>query len=132
MNFFMNEMSQRCGVSIISGSTRSVAIVISGKSVIKFIRSTWPGSRGRNFLRKRDAPAMLNMFPKFALVAMKTYFMVFAKVIRPLFTPSISTSRSFSRRTKSAASFATSTPLSTDREASAACRAGASLMPSPM
>jgi uncharacterized protein (TIGR03000 family) len=51
----------------ISSSTRSVAIVISGMSVRMFMNRICLGSRGRNG-RKSDAPAMLNMFPKLALV----------------------------------------------------------------
>ena len=77
------------------------------------------GSRGRNG-RKSDAPAIENMFPKFAEVAMKMYFSVFANVTRPSRTPSTRTPRSFSSRTICAASFATSTALSTEIPTSAA------------
>jgi len=38
--------------------------------------------RGRNG-RNREAPAMLNILPKFALVAINTYLSVLAKVVRP-------------------------------------------------
>ena len=79
----MKLISQLCGSSTSSLSTVSVAKVISGKSVNKFVSRICVGSRGRKG-RKRDAPAMLNIFPKLALVAMKTYFMVLAKVFRPL------------------------------------------------
>ncbi|OPZ76353.1 MAG: hypothetical protein BWY79_01660 [Actinobacteria bacterium ADurb.Bin444] len=75
---------------------------------------------------------MLNMLPKLALVAMKTYLRVLEKVRRPSLTPRPSTARSFSSRTKSAASLATSAAVSTEMPTSAACRAEASLMPSPM
>jgi hypothetical protein len=75
---------------------------------------------------------MLNMLPKFALVAIRTYLSVLANVMRPSRTPSISTSRFFSSKTISATCFATSTAPSTERPTSAACKAGASLMPSPM
>ena len=75
---------------------------------------------------------MLNMLPKLALVAMKTYFIVLAKVARPSRTPRSRTPRSFSSRTKSAASLATSTASATEMPTSAACRAEASLIPSPM
>ena len=40
------------------------------------------GSIGRKD-RNSDAPAALNMFPKFDEVAMSTYFMVLAKMRRP-------------------------------------------------
>jgi hypothetical protein len=53
-------------------------MVISGKSVIRLVSKICLGKRGRKE-RKREAPAMLNMLPKLALVAIKTYFMVFAK-----------------------------------------------------
>jgi hypothetical protein len=53
-------------------------MVISGKSVIKLVRRICENNMGRKG-RKRDAPAMLNMFPKLALVAIKTYFNVLAK-----------------------------------------------------
>ena len=68
---------------------------------------------------------MLNMFPKLALVAMKTYFRVLANVVRPSL-------RSFSSSTISAASLATSAAVSTEIPTSAAWRADASLIPSPM
>ena len=124
-------MSQRRGCSTISASTLSVAMVISGKSVSRLVSRICLGSSGRNG-RNSDAPAMLNMLPKLALVAMNTYFSVLAKVIRPSRTPCASTPRSFSSSTMSAASLATSTALSTEMPTSAACSAEASLMPSPM
>jgi hypothetical protein len=68
------------------------------------------GSSGRNG-RESDTPAMLNMLPKLALVAIKTYFSVFAKVVRPSRTPCTRTPRSFPSKTISAASLATSTAL---------------------
>ena len=77
------------------------------------------GNRGRKG-KKMDAPAMLNMFPKLALVAMKTYFRVLAKVFRPPYTPATSASRLFSSSTISATSFATSAALSTEIPISAA------------
>ena len=75
---------------------------------------------------------MLNIFPKFALVAIKTYLSVLAKVVRPSLTPSISTPRSFSSNTISAASLATSAAVSTEIPTSAAWSAEASLIPSPI
>src|SRR5450631_1666114 len=86
MNLRMATMSQRRGWSTISLSTVSVAMVISGKSVIKLVSRICAGNNGR-YGRKSDAPAMLNMLPKLALVAMKTYFSVFANVVRPSRTP---------------------------------------------
>jgi hypothetical protein len=94
-------------------------MVISGKSVNKLVSRICVGNRGRKG-KKRDAPVMLNMFPKLALVAMKTSFMVLAKVFRPPFTPSTSASRLFSSSTISAASFATFAALSTEIPTSAA------------
>ena len=104
-------------------------MVISGKSVSRLVSRICFGNNGRNG-RNSDAPAMLNMLPKLALVAMKTYFSVFANVVRPSRTPCTRTPRSFSSRTMSAASLATSTALSTEMPTSAACSAEASLMPS--
>ncbi len=66
---------------------------MAGKSDRKLLSRICFGSSGRKG-RKSDAPAMLNMLPKFALVVMKTYLSVLAKVRRPSRTPSISTSRS--------------------------------------
>src|ERR1035437_3973720 len=85
---------------------------------------------GRNF-RNSDAPAAENMLPKLLDVPISTYLMVLAKIRRPSATPSASTSRSFSSRITSAASFATSVAESTEMPTSAACRASASLTPSP-
>ncbi len=82
-------MSQRCGSLTSYLSTVSVVIVISGKSVNKLVSRICAGSRGRK--GKRDASAMLNIFPKLALLAMKTYFRVLAKVFLP---PLASTSAS--------------------------------------
>jgi hypothetical protein len=90
----------------------------------------WEGSMGRKF-RNNDAPAALNMLPKLLDVPMSTYLMVLAKMRRPSTTPSASTSRSFSSRITSAASLATSVAESTEMPTSAACRARASLTPSP-
>ena len=71
------------------------------------------------------------MFPKFDDVAISTYLRVLAKIRRPSMTPSASTPRSLSSRTMSAASLATSVAESTEMPTSAACRATASLTPSP-
>ncbi len=98
---------------------------------MRLVSSTCLGSNGKNG-RMSDTPAMLNMFPKLALVAMNTYLRVLAKVALPSRTPSTKTPRSFSSKTMSAASFATSTAVSTEMPTSAAWSAEASLMPSPM
>jgi len=119
INLRMALMSQRLGWSTISSSTMSVAIVISGMSVIRLVSRICLGSNGRNGI-KSDIHAMLNMFPKFALVAINTYLSVFANVVRPSFTPSIRTLRSFSSNTISAASLATSAAVSTEIPTSAA------------
>ena len=73
----------------------------------------------------------LLVMPTFALVVVNTYLSVFANVRRPSSMPRRMTSRWRSRSTKSAAALATSTAVSTDRLASAACIAGASFTPSP-
>jgi hypothetical protein len=78
----------------------------------------WEGSNGRN-ARNKEAPAALNMFPKFEEVAISTYFIVLAKIRLPSITPAASTPRSFSSSTTSAASLATSVPESTDIPTSA-------------
>ena len=90
----------------------------------------WLGSIGRNG-NSADAAAALNMFPKLLDVPISTYLMVLAKIRRPSATPVASTPRSFSSSTTSAASLATSVALSTEIPTSAACRASASLTPSP-
>jgi hypothetical protein len=61
-------------------------MVISGKSVNRLVRRICFGSIGRKG-RKREAPAILNIFPKLALDAMNTYFNVLAKVLLPSRTP---------------------------------------------
>lgn len=55
-------------------------MVISGRSVIRLVKRICLGKRGRN-VRKIDAPAILNILPKLALVAMNTYLRVLAKVL---------------------------------------------------
>ena len=83
---------------------------------------------GRNAL----APSTLNIFPKLELAPMRMYLRMLAKTLRPSITPPSSTLRSFSSRIRSADSLAMSTAVSTEMPMSAACSAGASLMPSPM
>ena len=82
--------------------------------------------------RIREAPAMLNILPKLELTAIRIYLSVLAKVMRPTSIPSRRIPKSCLSSTKSAASLATSTAVSTEMPTSAACKAGASLMPSPM
>ncbi len=89
------------------------------------------GSSGRNG-SSSDAPAMLNMLPKLALVAMNTYLSVLASVLRPSMMPRCKTARLCSSRMKPAACRATSTAVSTEMPTSAVCSAGASFTPSPM
>ena len=72
------------------------------------------------------------MLPKLLLAPMRTYLRMLAKTLRPSTTPASSTSRDFSSRIMSADSLAMSTAVSTLMPTSAACSAGASLMPSPM
>ena len=103
MNLLINLISHLLGFSTISASTLSVEIVISGISVNKFISKICFGKSGRND-KNNDTPAILNIFPKFALVAMKNLLSVFANVLLPSSTPFASTSKSFSSNTKSVAS----------------------------
>ena len=72
------------------------------------------------------------MLPKLLLAPMRMYLRMLAKTLRPSMTPCSSTSRLFSSRIMSADSLAMSTAVSTLMPTSAARRAGASLMPSPM
>ena len=73
-----------------------------------------------------------NTLPKLELAVILMYLSMLAKVRRPSITPSSKTIRLFSNNMMSAASFAMSTAVSTEMPMSAARRAGASLMPSPM
>ena len=123
-------MSQRVGWATSSGSTSSVGMASWLVSYSRLFSRIWDGSMGRN-VRKIDAPAALNMFPKLLDVPISTYLMVLAKIWRPPITPSASTSRSFSSSSTSAASLATSVAESTEIPTSAACSAIASLTPSP-
>ena len=75
---------------------------------------------------------MLNMLPKFELEPIRTYLETFCTVPRPAATAWFTTDRSCSSRMMSAAARATSAAPSTEIPTSAACSAGASLMPSPM
>ena len=86
------------------------------------------GRKGRNAL----APSTLNMLPKLELAPMRMYLRMFANTLRPSITPSSSTIRSFSSRIRSADSLAMSVAVSTEMPTSAARKAGASLIPSPM
>src|SRR6185312_6905061 len=71
------------------------------------------------------------MLPKFELDPINTYLETLWTAPRPAITASHTTARSCSRRIRSAAARATSAAPSTEIPTSAACRAGASLMPSP-
>ena len=111
-------------------STRSVEIAIDGTSERKLLSRICFATSGRNG-SSGVASAMLTIFPKFALVVIEMYLSVFANVRRPSSTPVRSTSRSRLKRMMSALSRATSTAWSTEMPTSAACSAGASLIPSP-
>ena len=113
-------MSHADGRASISSSTLSVGIVIWLASYSRLLSRICVGSIGRNE-RNADAAAALNMFPKFDDVAIRTYLIVLAKMRRPSTTPSASTPRSLSSRMMSAASFATSVPVSTEMPTSAWC-----------
>src|SRR4029450_3223066 len=79
--------------------------------------------------RKRNAPGMLNMLPKFELVPINRYFITLPKERRPSRMPAWRTPRSRSSRMMSAASLATSTAVATDTPTSAGWMGGASVMP---
>ena len=78
----MNAAFQRRGFAIHSGSTLSLAIAMAGMSDKKLFNKICDDNSGRNG-SIIDARAMLNMLPKFALIAVRTYFSVFANVLRP-------------------------------------------------
>src|SRR6266511_581705 len=82
MNRRMNRVSQYEGRWSSSWSTLSVGIVISLASYSRLFSRIWVGSMGRNF-RKMEAPAALNMLPKFDDVPISTYLMVLEKMRRP-------------------------------------------------
>jgi hypothetical protein len=63
--------------------------------------------------RKALATSTLKTLPKLELAVILTYLFMLAKVRRPPSTPCSRTIRSFSRRMMSAASLATSAPVST-------------------
>jgi len=123
-------MSQRCGCVTRAASTRSVEIAIDGTSERKLLSRICFATSGRNGSSGAES-AMLIMFPKFALVVIEMYLSVFANVRRPSATPVRRTSKSRFKRMMSALSRATSTAWSTEMPTSAACSAGASLIPSP-
>ena len=59
---------------------------------MKFVSNICFGSIGRKG-RNSDAVAIDSMLPKFELAPMRTYFRMFAKVRRPIRTPSTTTPR---------------------------------------
>ena len=124
-------MAHLRGFSSHSPSTSSVGMVVCEKSYSRLLVSTWIGSMGTKG-RKMLAPITLNMLPKLELAAILMYLMMLPNTLRPSITPSSSTSRLFSSRMMSEDSLAMSTAVSTEMPTSAALRAGASLMPSPM
>ena len=124
-------MSQRRGRSTISRSTLSPAMAIAGKSVRKLVSRICMGSMGRKG-KKSEAPAMLNMLPKLALVVMRTYLSVLAKVVRPSSMPLAQHAQVVLQQHKVGGLLGHVHRLSTEMPTSAAWRAGASLMPSPI
>ena len=78
----MNRMSQRRGRSTSSGSTLSSARPMAGMSERKLLSRIWPAGSGRNG-RNSEATAMLTMLPRLALVVVRMYLSVLAKVLRP-------------------------------------------------
>src|SRR5271157_5919230 len=137
MNRLMNVMSHFSGLFNCSGSTLSSATYIIGMSVSKLMINICNGAIGKlkSGLKngnKKEAKANVTMLLKFALIVNWMYFIVLKKVFRPSLMPFATTPRSFSSKTMSAASFATSTALFTEMPTSAACKADTSLMPSPI
>ncbi|KAF1036811.1 MAG: hypothetical protein GAK34_03287 [Delftia tsuruhatensis] len=122
---------QRSGWRTSSSSTLSKGMAICETSYSRFCTSRCSGSMGRKGI-KAEATITENTLPKLELAVMRMYFSMLLKVRRPSITPCSSTIRLFSSRMMSAASLAMSTALSTLMPMSAARRAGASLMPSPM
>ena len=61
-------------------------MVICAASYRKLFSRICVGSIGKNG-RNSDAPAMLNMFPKFELVPISRYFITFAEARRPSMIP---------------------------------------------
>ncbi|MDD5324977.1 MAG: hypothetical protein PHR71_06695 [Polaromonas sp.] len=61
-----------------------------------------------------EAAAMLNMLPKSALIVVRMYLRVFAKVLRPSSMPRRKIPGSLRSSTRPAASLATSTAVSTE------------------
>ena len=111
--------SQRIGRLTHSASTTSSAIWTSGISVSTFVLRICFGRSGKKG-RISEIPAILNILPKFALVVMKIYLSVFAKVFLPSRIPASNTPRSCSSSTIEAALFAISLALSTEMPTSAA------------
>ncbi len=118
------------GVSIISLSTLSVAMSISGQIGKKIGNQNLFGKK-RKELKNKEAPAMLNIFPKFGAGCHEDIFKVLANVLRPISTPSLSTARSFLKRTISAAFFCCIYSIISEMPTSDACNALTSLIPSP-
>ena len=131
MNLFINFISHVTGLCNQSSSTESDAICSDGKSVNRFVSRICFGNSGKNFKNKL-APAIENIFPKFALVATNMYFNVLMNVLLPSFIPDTKTFKLFSNKTIDAASFAVSAAVSTDIPTSACFIAGASFIPSPI
>ena len=98
------------GVTTHSGSTLSPAMAMRRDVGQEVVEQDLLGQERQERQEERRR-AMLNMLPKLALVVVKMYLSVLAKVMRPSSTPRQRTSRPGLRRTKSAASRATSTAL---------------------
>ena len=131
IKFLINFKSHFPGLVNCALSTLSDAIVKNGRSLIRLFNNICFGSIGKKG-RKKDAAAMLNILPKVAPVDIKIYFIELTKDFLPSRIPSANTERSFSNKTKSAASLATSTAFSVEMPISAALMASASLIPSPI
>lgn len=94
MKFRMNFMSPAAGRTSCLGSTRSVGMTSCPALQSRLLRRICEGSIGKKE-RNTDAPAPLNMLPKFEDVAISTYFMVLPKMRRPSVMPSASRPRIF-------------------------------------
>src|SRR5215813_2841677 len=70
-----NLMSHAAGRASVSGSTLSLGMASWPVSYKRLFSRICDGSNGRND-KNNEAPAALNMFPKFDEVAISTYFIV--------------------------------------------------------
>ena len=121
------------GFFIISSSTGSTPRARAGRlSVTRFTQSSWIASRGVGS-RMRKAASTVMISPILQDRRKWTVFLMFSKIPRPCRTAATMVEKLSSVRIISAAPLATSVPETPIAQPmSAALRAGASLMPSPV